>query len=87
MVELVGWIAATAFAICALPQAIHSFKEGHSNDMTHGFLWLWFIGEVFTIPYVFIKHGWTDVPLLTNYFFNFGLLSVIMKYKYFPRNK
>jgi uncharacterized protein with PQ loop repeat len=84
MLELTGWIGAILFAICALPQAIQSFKDGHSRGINNLFLLFWMLGGIITLVYVLFKHG-LDLPLITNYVLNIVLISVIMKYKYFPR--
>lgn len=82
--ELIGWIGSILFAICGIPQAYHSYKSGHSNELTWTFLTLWFLGEVFTIIYIFPKR---DYPLLFNYSINLMCLIVIFKFKIFPRSK
>jgi len=43
---------------------------------------MWFIGEIFTIIYVFPK---MDLPLLFNYTANVIFLSVIIYYKIKPK--
>ena len=83
MIEFIGWIGALMFALCALPQAVKSFKEGHSRGLSDLFLWVWLIGELCTIFYV-IKST-NDIILLTNYFLNLGTLLIIMKFKYLER--
>lgn len=84
MVEQLGYIGALMLAICALPQAIMSLREGNSYGLSHGFLWLWYLGEIFTIVYIIDKLG-TSGPLFLNYATNIGLITIIMYYKYFPR--
>ena len=84
MTEIIGWIGAFLFSICACPQAWQSYKDGHARGLNHSFLWLWFGGESCMIIYVLLEHG-LDLPLLTNYVFNFILLFVLIKYKYFER--
>jgi len=80
MMELVGWIGSACFAVCALPQVIKTVREKNADGMSHGLLWLWFLGEAFTIVYVWSAHfSW---PLIVNYSFNLVLLSIIGYYKY-----
>lgn len=47
---------------------------------------MWFWGEVLTVSYVYLKHGF-DGPLMLNYLANIVFLVVIMKYKYKPRQE
>ena len=82
--ELVGWIGAALFAICGLPQALQSLKDGHSKGLNWFFLLAWFGGELLTIVYVFPK---MDLPLLANYFVNMVFLVIMLYYKLFPRGK
>ena len=81
--ELFGWVGSILFAICALPQAIESYKQGHSKGLTWGLLLCWFFGELFTIIYVLPK---MDVPLLFNYSCNMVFLLIILYFKVFPRH-
>ncbi len=84
MIEAIGWTAGILFALCGLPQAIQSYKQGHSDGLHSGLLQMWFWGEVLTIAYVYLKHGF-DGPLMLNYIANILFLLIIMKYKYRPR--
>lgn len=36
--KTIGWIGSILFALCGLPQAIHSMRHGHSDGLTWGFL-------------------------------------------------
>lgn len=87
MMAVIGWLGSFMFCFCGLPQAWACYREGHAKGLSHGFLWMWFFGEVFTLVYVLaldVSAGSTK-PLLTNYFVNLAFLLVIMRYKYFPR--
>lgn len=64
MLDNIGWIGSILLAFCGLPQAIESYKTKSSEGLTWGFISMWFIGEIFTIIYVFPK---MDLPLLFNY--------------------
>ena len=86
LIEIIGWLAGICFAFCGFPQALLSYKQGHSKGVSEPFLWLWMGGEVLMTVYVMNKHGW-DLPLLLNYWVNGAFLCMIMKYKYFPRVK
>ncbi len=80
--ETIGWIGSILFAICGLPQAIQSIRDGHSRGLNWFFLWAWFLGEVFTIAYVWPKQ---DYPLLANYFLNMVFLLIMFRYKIYER--
>lgn len=80
--NIFGYIGSICLAICAIPQAYLSYKQGHSKGISLGFLSLWTFGEIFTLIYILPK---ADVPLLINYLSNLIFLSIIWKYKLLPR--
>jgi uncharacterized protein with PQ loop repeat len=84
MLELIGWIGSVLLACCGIPQAYSSHKDGHSDGISHAFLWMWAIGEVLTFTYV-LGFQTLSLPLIANYAVNILVLLVIIKYKYFPR--
>lgn len=81
-IEILGWIGSTCLMLCGLPQAIQSYRQGHSQGINKLFLLTWFLGEIFTLVYV-ISIG--SAPLLLNYFSNIIIISVIIKYMWWPR--
>lgn len=81
MLEILGWIGSVLLAFCAVPQAIQSFRQKHSNGISSAFLTMWLVGEILTAAYVLPKK---EYPLLFNYFVNISCLVIICKYKYFP---
>jgi uncharacterized protein with PQ loop repeat len=80
--ESIGYIGSILLALCGLPQAVLSIKQGNSNGISLLFLLMWTLGELFTIVYIIPK---ADIPLLINYSSNLVFLSVIWKYKLKPR--
>lgn len=86
MIEVIGWVASFLFAFCGAPQAYKSYKEGHSDGVSGGLIWMWLIGELLMQIYVYLKHGF-DMPLLVNYWINTLFVFVIIKFKYFKRLK
>jgi len=80
--EIVGWIGAIFLACCGMPQALQSWKEGHSNGLSWGLILLWLFGEIFTLAYV-IPTG--NLPLIFNYIFNIIVILVMLRYKIWPR--
>lgn len=82
--EVFGWISAVAFAVCGIPQAIRSYRDGHSYGVSHGLLILWMIGELTGLVYAAYLGA---VPLLVNYLFNGLFVGIICRYKYYAREK
>lgn len=80
--EFYGYLGSIFLALCAIPQAWLSYKQGHSQGISVGFLLLWTFGEIFTLAYVLPKF---DIPLIINYSANLGFLAIIWRYKFFPR--
>jgi uncharacterized protein with PQ loop repeat len=85
MIETIGWIGAICFSICALPQAIKSYRDKTSEGISHAFLLLWLIGEILTLAYVVLTT--VQMPLIVNYVFNLICLFVILYYYYMPTKK
>jgi uncharacterized protein with PQ loop repeat len=82
--ELIGWIGAIAFALCGLPQAILSYKQGHAMGISWGFLGLWYVGEICTLIYIMPTQQW---PLIFNYVMNLLFVTVVLRYKIWPRSR
>jgi len=82
--EFFGWLGAILFAICGMPQAWQSWRDGHSNGLNWFFLLAWLFGELFTIAYVLPK---MDMPLLFNYAINLIFLAIMIYYKLWPRDR
>jgi uncharacterized protein with PQ loop repeat len=83
-VELIGWLGSILMGGCGIPQAWESLQKGHSDGLTHLFLWMWAIGEVLMLAYV-LSFNTASWPLIANYIVNLALLAIMMKYKYWPR--
>jgi uncharacterized protein with PQ loop repeat len=80
--ELVGWLGAIMLGICALPQAIQSYRTRSSKGVSLLFLLLWGGGEILTLIYI---GGTTmQLPLILNYIFNLICLAVIIYFWVFP---
>jgi uncharacterized protein with PQ loop repeat len=84
IIESIGWLGAIFFAICGIPQAYQSWKQGSSRELSGLFLFTWTMGELLMTLYVVLKHGF-DGPLLFNYIGNLLALVVIIYYKVYPR--
>lgn len=83
--EIIGWLGSICFSICAMPQSYISYKQGHSRGLSALTLVLWCVGEVLTLIYVWSTAF--SLPLITNYLFNLGCLSVIITFRLFPRSE
>lgn len=82
-----GWIGSWLLALCGLPQALQSLQQGHSDGVSIPFLWMWLVGEIFTVAYLFLitplivlKRDYT--PLVINYSINIGLIIIILYFAY-----
>ena len=80
--EFSGWIGGILLAFCGVPQAIQSWRDGHSNGLNWAFISLWGIGEGLTLIYVIPKIDW---PLILNYSSNLVTLAIIVWFKVCPR--
>jgi len=83
LIKTVGWLGSFCLAICGIPQAFKSYKQGHSKGVSSLFVWLWFIGESSYLIYIPMQLGW-DLPVMFNIIFNFLCCLVILKFIYFP---
>lgn len=81
--ETIGYIGSILLALCAFPQAIQSYKDGHSRGINIYFLLMWTFGEIFTIIYV---TPLMSIPLFINYGANLAFLSVIWRYKIWEKD-
>lgn len=78
MIELAGWLGSACFAVCGVPLAIKTLRDGHARGLSWGFLLLWLAGEVLCTVYAF---GIGATPLLFNYAFNLVCLIIPVWYK------
>lgn len=83
MINLLGTVGALAFGLCGFPQAIKSFKDGHSQGISTFMIALWMLGAVSMFVYVTVKY--LDVMLMINYVVNMGVAGVMGWFKIWPR--
>lgn len=86
MWDILGYIASFCFIVCGFPQLILCVKQGHGDGISHGFMWLWLLGELALVFYTSLGLGW-NIPLFLNASLCSIICLIIMKYMYFPRNK
>lgn len=82
IIDYIGWAGALMLSICGLPQAILTLKKKNANGISHGFIQLWFWGEVGQLIYVINNQQY---PIIFNCSLNILLVGVIMWYKIFPK--
>lgn len=85
-VEVLGWIGAFVLGGCAGPQALKSWRDGHSEGLSLAFLFFWFVGEILMIVYN-LEHLGNDVALSFNYGLSLFFLFFIVRYKVCPRKQ
>lgn len=84
MIELLGYFGSIILVFATLPQVIKCIKDGNSQGLSAGTLWLWALGMLLLLLYVILTVG--SISLLLNYLANLIFMLVMLKYKYFPRN-
>ena len=77
IIEYIGWTASILFSFCGTPQALRSWRDGHSDNMSHLFLWMWFSGEVLTIIYVWAKCGVEGVLMFYDFINSLNVIVII----------
>lgn len=83
-IYFLGWVGSILLAFCGMPQALDSYRRKSSTGITWGFIGMWFLGELFTLIYIYPK---ADLPLLFNYLINIFFISVIGYYKVFSKTQ
>ena len=82
ILEITAWAGSISLAVCGVPIAWDSYRDGHSKGINNIFLGLWFFGEICFMIHTISLDDW---PLMVNYGVNILLISVIIRYKLFPR--
>lgn len=80
MSDIIGWIGAVSFAVCAIPQAYTCYKTKSARGLSMSFLLLWTIGEICLLYYSFMEVF--SYQLIFNYVFNLTCLAIIFYYKF-----
>lgn len=87
MHQLIGWLGATLFAICAVPQVIKTWQTKRADDLSWLFLLFWLFGEILMLIYIIIDDFYlktTHYPLYVNYIFNIVMVLYLIwaKWRY-----
>lgn len=83
--DFIGLFGAGLLAICAIPQALDSWYKGKTEGINDVFLVSWYLGEIIMLYYVHTYIS-SDNALFYNYLVNTLAVSVIVRYRYFPRS-
>lgn len=84
--ETIGWAGAVLLSVCAVPQAIQCWRQGHGRGLSAASLLTWATGEVCLIAATLICYGWV-LWMLMNYLGNLIVLCVILRYRFWPRGR
>ena len=84
VVEWLGWIASGLFVSATAAQALTSYKNGHSEGVSHWLLWKLMVGFAFASTYVLVTIGW-DWVLMSSYILQAFFWGVVIRYKYWRR--
>ena len=82
--QYIGWAGNGLLALCSIPQGIKCIRNGHAKGLDPWFLWMWYLGEMMAFTYHL--HTSTKLPQVVNYTINILMITIIVWYKYFPRN-
>jgi len=80
--EFIAWVGSILLAVCAVPQAIKSFREKNADSLSAWFLGFWGVGELLLLVYVIDLRDWA---LTFNYAANSLLIVIIARYKFWPK--
>lgn len=84
--QALGWLGSLAFTLCALPQAVQCWRQGHANGLSGCFLSIWLLGEACMLTAVPVQCGWV-LWLMMGYIGNTACLLVILRYYLLPRKE
>jgi uncharacterized protein with PQ loop repeat len=87
---MLGWLGAAMLSACGIPQAWSCFRSGQAKGISAGFVLMWGGGEIVTFLYLltFPKLSSCETlawPLVVNYLVNILSVSVIVRYRFWPR--
>lgn len=86
MIEVLGYFSQFLFVAASASQALRSFRDGHSDGISHGLLWSLAIGFTIMIYYtIFVIN--TNMVLLLGYIGQVIMWSVVGYFKYLPKKK
>ena len=86
MIELIGSAASLIFFLSGVDQLLKTAKDGHANSLSLTCLLQIEIAYSLSFAYNFLKHGFSDVPMLAQYIGSFVVWGIILKFKIYPRS-
>jgi len=81
--EAWGYASALFFALCVIPQALKSYRDGHSEGISGTFIILLMVALITGMIYAAPRDV---ISMLLSYISNFTGYMVIAYYKAFPRS-
>lgn len=88
-----AFVSTLAFTYSGVPQMLLCIRQGHAHGLATGTVWAWILGEGFgllyaaLVTYMGLMAFIAALPLFVNYAFNLACLSIVIKIKYFPKEK
>lgn len=76
--DLIAWVGSLLLAMCAIPQALHSWRTRSSASLSWCFLIMWSGGEFLLLVYTLVGEQWA---LVANYTCNLLCLAIILRFK------
>ncbi len=82
LTTILSWLGTLILVFRGYPQALKSFREGHSKGLSSAMLWLWLLGSALLLPHLFLVQ---DLAVAAIYMANIVFVVVMLKYLYWPR--
>lgn len=79
--EITAWAGTIFYALHCLPQCRATWIEGKCN-LESGYLGLWFLGAICSIPYTIYMANW---PVVLSQSIGFVCLLMLIYFKAFPK--
>ena len=84
MIDYLAVFATCLFLAGTGFQMLRSISDGHSKGVSHGLIWMLIVGFVLMTYYV-VERLDSNLILLGGYLGQLLMMSIIAKFKYFPR--
>ncbi|MHA1676040.1 MAG: hypothetical protein ACTSU6_02565 [Candidatus Njordarchaeales archaeon] len=84
IIDSLAIIAQIMFVISTIFQAFKSWKVGRADDVSHGLIWMLICGLLIMCVYIVLRLD-SNIILLSGHVGQLLFVSVIAKYKYWPR--
>lgn len=84
MIDYMATFATFLFLLGTAVQSFKSVRDGHSEGVSHGLIWMLLVGFVIMDYYTIVRLN-ANAILLGGYTGQFILMCIVARYKYFPR--